>query len=195
MSKNFVSQRIYDAVQFATEAHGNQARKGTSIPYMVHPLNVSRLLITAGCEEEVIISGILHDVIEDSTTKDEPDIREQFGDRVADLVVGASEPEHGNKGWDTRKNHTIHFVEFECTDEDLLAVICADKLDNLMSIQQDLAWANDIDQFWSRFNAGREKQQWYHEGLARAFDKHAESSPALKFLATQFRECVQAVFG
>ena len=194
MSKNLVSQRIYDAVRFATEAHGRQARKGTNVPYIVHPLNVGRLLGTAGCEENVVVSGILHDVIEDSTTKGESDIRGQFGERVADLVVGASEPEHDNKGWDARKNHTIHFVEFECTDEDLLAVIYADKLDNLMAIQQDLAWANDIDQFWSRFNAEREKQQWYHEGLARAFGKHVESSPALKLLATQFRECVQVVF-
>ena len=51
---------IHKAIQFATLAHKNQFRKGTNIPYIVHPFEVAQILTDAKCNEEVIIAGLLH---------------------------------------------------------------------------------------------------------------------------------------
>ena len=60
------------------------------IPYITHPAAVGLILTRAGMDEEVIIAGILHDVIED-TDKTHADIAASFGKRVADLVAEESE--------------------------------------------------------------------------------------------------------
>lgn len=49
----------------AALAHRNQTRKGTRIPYIMHPCHVAFLLHRHGCDEKVVIAGLLHDVVED----------------------------------------------------------------------------------------------------------------------------------
>jgi (p)ppGpp synthase/HD superfamily hydrolase len=52
---------INTAIEVALEAHKNQFRKGTKIPYVTHPLAVGIILAKAGFPDEVIAAGILHD--------------------------------------------------------------------------------------------------------------------------------------
>ena len=56
--------KIHDAIIFATLKHQNQKRKGTEIPYIVHPMEVMQILTENGCSENVIVAGILHDTLE-----------------------------------------------------------------------------------------------------------------------------------
>ena len=84
--------RISSAIQFAMEAHKEEFRKGTTIPYIVHPLDVLSILLKNGAGEDLAIAGVLHDVTED-TDYTLQDIQSRFGDKVAILVEGASEPE------------------------------------------------------------------------------------------------------
>ena len=83
---------IVKAFKFAYNAHKNTYRKSSTIPYIVHPLDVASTLMKNNAPEHVVIAGLLHDVIEyeDYTLSD---IRHEFGDEVATLVDGASEPE------------------------------------------------------------------------------------------------------
>src|ERR1039457_2338264 len=92
---------LFDAVSFATEAHTGQFRKGTSIPYIIHPLNVGKILINCGCRIEMVIAGILHDTIED-THVSLSDVLERYGVDVANLVEGVSEPDRSDS-WENRK--------------------------------------------------------------------------------------------
>ncbi|SPD74798.1 Metal dependent phosphohydrolase (fragment) [uncultured Desulfobacterium sp.] len=55
---------IDPAIEVAVKAHQNQVRKETDIPYITHPLAVGIILARAGCSNEVIIAGILHDTVE-----------------------------------------------------------------------------------------------------------------------------------
>jgi (p)ppGpp synthase/HD superfamily hydrolase len=55
-----------------------------------HPLRAAELLDAAGADEDVVIAGVLHDVLEDTDTPERA-VRERFGDRVADLVSAVSE--------------------------------------------------------------------------------------------------------
>jgi len=57
---------ISQAIEFAAGAHRGQYRKGSKIPYNIHPLNVGKILIEHGCFDEVVIAGILHDTVEDT---------------------------------------------------------------------------------------------------------------------------------
>jgi len=86
--KKKVGPLINLAIEIAEKAHQNQVRKGTDIPYITHPLAVGIILSKAGCSDEVIIAGILHDTVEDTpVTLDY--IRDTFGKKVFELVKGA----------------------------------------------------------------------------------------------------------
>ena len=78
-------QRAYE---FAREAHHGSRRRGETT--IAHPLVVARLLHDAGCPERLVAAGLLHDVLEDTDT-DPAELRESFGQDVADLVAVVSE--------------------------------------------------------------------------------------------------------
>jgi (p)ppGpp synthase/HD superfamily hydrolase len=70
------------AIEVAVRAHQNQVRKGTDIPYITHPIAVGIILAKAGCPDEIVVAGILHDTVEDTkVTLD--NVREKFGENRA----------------------------------------------------------------------------------------------------------------
>ncbi|MBI5281019.1 MAG: bifunctional (p)ppGpp synthetase/guanosine-3',5'-bis(diphosphate) 3'-pyrophosphohydrolase [Candidatus Solibacter usitatus] len=182
------SALIFYAIQFASAAHAGQYRKGTRVPYLIHPICVARILIEAGCPEELAVAAILHDTVEDCFVTYEQ-ITKLFGERVASLVRGASEPDK-SASWEARKQHTVQFLQ--TASEDLLLVSVADKLDNIRSIREDLALHGE-DLAWSRFKRGRDHQRWYYQSLAETFSGRLASEPGAS-LARVFHEEVQAVF-
>lgn len=188
MSKEWlIEEKLRDAIVYAAEKHDTQARKGTSIPYLVHPMNVCKILLRYGAGLDLAMAGVLHDVVEDTEATTE-EIAERFGARVAELVSGASEPDKG-ADWRTRKEHTVHSVSL-CDDLDLLALKCADKLDNLRDIQFD--YEQEGESFWGRFNTpkGKSDQEWYYGTLSEAFSnklRHSQWEPMARALREEFR--------
>lgn len=166
-----MSDKIFSALQFAMNAHSGQYRKSTKIPYIVHPIDVMQHLIRHNASEDAIVAGILHDTLEDTKTT-EQELCQTFGDRVTNLVVGASEPDK-SLTWEERKRHTMNTLNAS-NDIDQLMVVCADKLSNISSIASDLK--NLGDATWARFNRGREQQKWYYCSLAEIFAKHKNKS-------------------
>jgi (p)ppGpp synthase/HD superfamily hydrolase len=178
---------IFDAIEFAARAHREQFRKGTRIPYIIHPMGVAGILIEYGCAEELVVAGILHDTVED-TAITLADIRKAFGGKVADLVESASEPDKADT-WENRKRHTIEYLK--TAPPDLLILSCADKLDNIRSIRKD--YESFGEAVWDRFRRARESQRWYYRSLADVFMNRAEGEPCVT-LCRQFRHEVQQVF-
>ncbi|MCB6993710.1 bifunctional (p)ppGpp synthetase/guanosine-3',5'-bis(diphosphate) 3'-pyrophosphohydrolase [bacterium 210820-DFI.6.37] len=77
--------RAYDK---AREMHEGQLRKSGE-PYLIHPLAVAEILADLGMDEDTIVAGLLHDVVEDTSyTADE--LREEFGEEVELLVDGVT---------------------------------------------------------------------------------------------------------
>ncbi len=91
MNEKLNMNRIEEAVDFATVAHEGQFRKSGE-PYVTHPMNVALILAELNLDEDTIIAGLLHDVLED-TPKTYDDIAELFGTRVADVVDGVTKIE------------------------------------------------------------------------------------------------------
>ncbi|MBQ3980782.1 MAG: bifunctional (p)ppGpp synthetase/guanosine-3',5'-bis(diphosphate) 3'-pyrophosphohydrolase, partial [Treponema sp.] len=162
-----LSLNIHEAIIFATLKHQNQKRKGTEIPYIVHPMEVMQLLSAEGLPEEIIIAGILHDTLEDTDTKPE-EIEQKFGKSVLDIVL--TESEDKSKTWRERKQHTI-----DCLKKDTMAtklVCCADKLSNIKSMYADFLSIGE--KLWQRFNAPKEDIKWYYESIANALYELSE---------------------
>jgi len=160
-------------------------------------MNVMKILCENNCETEVIVAGILHDVVEDTPITIEV-VERKFGKRVAEVVQGASEPEKSVKNsqweasWRQRKQHTINYLS--TTDSiDKLLVSAADKLDNARAILQDYSELGDT--FWERFNAGKEEQKWYYQSLAEVFlQRGKEMGGPLNKIAEQLKETVNGIF-
>jgi len=182
------SSKLYDAIELAARAHHRQVRKGTEVPYVVHPLAVAGILIRAKGPEPLVIAGVLHDTIEDTpVTIDE--IRFQFGQAVADLVLGLSEPDK-QASWEDRKSHTLEHLRHTAT-EDVLLVSIADKLDNIRAIREGLE--ADGESFWLRFNRPKDLQAWYYLNLADVFSRRIINEPGTSLLKLFLRE-VRLVF-
>src|ERR1700722_7137952 len=76
------------AYRFAAERHREQKRVSGE-PYMIHPLLVTRQLAEMNMDMVCLQTGLLHDVVEDTSAKLE-DIRKNFGDEVARCVDGVT---------------------------------------------------------------------------------------------------------
>ncbi len=181
------SDAVFEAIEFAARAHRHQHRKGTGVPYIIHPLGVAHILIDYGCPQDLVVAAILHDTVEDTRVTVE-ELRQKFGSRVAGIVDGASEPDK-NESWEHRKLHTIEYLK--TAPGDVALVACADKLDNLRSIQRDFARIGDL--IWKRFNRDRESQRWYYRRLAEAFRGRPDGEPG-RSLFGEFVSEVEAFF-
>jgi (p)ppGpp synthase/HD superfamily hydrolase len=162
-----MSNRVFQAIEFATKAHGGQFRKGTKIPFIVHPINVGRKLIELDAPEDLVIAGFLHDTVEDTATTLE-DIDKFFGEKVATLIGFISEPDK-TKPWKERKQHTLD--KLKNASSEIILLECADKLDNIKDINRD--YEQEADNLWSRLNASKEDQLWYYLELSKIMRVHS----------------------
>lgn len=147
---SLISTKTTEAIAFALSAHEGQLRKGDNRPYIIHPLSVGFILQGAGYSEDVVIAGILHDVIEDTKYTKE-DISEKFGSKVADLVVGVTE-DKSIKDWEAKMDNYLE--NLKNSNDEIKAISAADALDNRRSILWNIENGFDI---WSKFKASPEK--------------------------------------
>src|SRR6267142_2813857 len=84
-------RRLVDALAFALNAHGDQTRKGSEIPYASHLLSVAGLVLEAGGDIEQAAAALLHDTLEDGEGVDERRLRDEFGDAIAAIVVACTD--------------------------------------------------------------------------------------------------------
>ena len=90
---------VLDACAFATRMHGNQRRKYTGEPYVLHCLEVARMVAEIGGTPTMIVAALLHDVVEDTEASIQ-DVRARFGEDIAQGVAwltDVSRPEDGNR--------------------------------------------------------------------------------------------------
>ncbi len=98
-----------------------------SKPVLLHSFKVSMMLYTLGYSEEIIISSILHDLLED-TNVEYQDINKKYGSKIADIVNAVSfNPKIEDKLQQAKEMYQ------KCCDFgfDALIVKCADLLDNI----------------------------------------------------------------
>jgi guanosine-3',5'-bis(diphosphate) 3'-pyrophosphohydrolase len=188
MRNDAMTLRLEEAMRFAAQAHAGQSRKGSDTPYFEHLAAVGLILDRAGFAEEVVIAGLLHDVVEDTPVSFE-EVAELFGAAISDLVRHCSEvktDEEGHKRpWIDRKRD--HIAGLALAPTDARGIILADKLHNLISIELDL---RDERPVWGQFHAPREQVLWYYHAT---IDVCGQGDPRLEQLAVSCRDVLARV--
>jgi (p)ppGpp synthase/HD superfamily hydrolase len=175
-----MTPRLSTAINKATWAHRNQTRKGSGLPYILHPYSVMCIAGQATSDEDILIACLMHDVIEDVPEEYSVDeIRTDFGDRVLDIILGVTKNDT-LPSWQDRADAYLHHLEHEATDESVI-VSCADKIHNLMSILAD--YEEIGEELWGRFNAGKERQVWWYQAILEVVIRRLPELPLNKQLS------------
>jgi len=176
MTVSGYSDVINHALAFAAKHHDRQVRKGTKSPYLTHPANVAVILTRYGRNDDTIVAGILHDVIEDCVrdgyTREmlEQRIGDKFGARVLETVLAVTYRRHDDdgvelSGEDRKPDYLERLSE---ASEEARWVCAADKIHNVSSIISDLRRTVDPETVWNRFGGGKAKTiRWYREVYER----------------------------
>src|SRR5436309_13050206 len=146
-----LGERFADALAYAADVHRDQVRKSTAIPYVAHLLAVAARVLEDGGREGEAIAALLHDAPEDQGGEARlADIRDRFGDRVADIVEACSDTfESPKPPWRGRKEAYLAHLRDPATAIDVLRVSAADKLNNATAILRDLRQLGP--RVWERF--------------------------------------------
>jgi (p)ppGpp synthase/HD superfamily hydrolase len=169
------SDRINHAFAFAAKHHDQQVRKGTRLPYLTHPANVAVILTRYGQDEDTVVAGILHDVIEDCVRDGYTSetlrsrIGEKFGTDVLSTVLAVTEcrigPDGSELSYDERKSDYLRRL---ADAGDRARWVCAaDKIHNASSVLADLRRTEFPESVWSRFKSGRDTPRWYRQVYQR----------------------------
>ena len=126
------------AVDFAYQTHSTQLRESGE-PYIVHPLEVARLVMDMGMDASSVTAAVLHDVVEDGDNITVVDIEEQFGAEVAKLVDGVTKlTKSGQQTYITKKQEQSENLRklFLAIAADVRVVIIklADRLHNMRTL-------------------------------------------------------------
>lgn len=175
------------AVKFAVEAHQGTERRGKGYPYIVHPMEAAAIVATISNDQELLAAAILHDTVEDTDVTIEQ-IREEFGDRVAELVQHETAPLDENMTWREKKTVQVHQLVSAPNDSKVVAL--GDKLSNMYGIALDYRRVGD--EVWKLFHApnGKSDVEWYYRSLGEALSELSDTLAYQKFVAL-----LEEVFG
>jgi len=185
-----MSKKTSEALEYSFGVYKGIERKVIPIPGFTHPLNSGNNLIAHGItQESLIISAYLHDLIEDTHVTRE-NIAQIFGEIVARIVEAVSDSDK-SMSWEERKQAKLE--KLQNAPIEVLMVVCAEKLDGIRSIRQDLARLGE--ELWNRFSRPKEKQEWYYRSLVSVLKNRMEDDPRSSSLFKEFAQEVDEVFG
>ncbi len=181
------------AIVFAVQAHHNSERRGKGFPYIVHPLEAVEIVATITPDQELLAAAALHDTIEDTDVTVEQ-LREAFGDRVANLVHAESDQidgelfngENEEQTWHARKQAAIDRLAAAPHDAKIVAL--GDKLSNMRAIWRDYQVKGD--ELWKIFHCSdKSAHEWHYRGLAESLSELQDT-----FAYQEFVRLINEVF-
>ncbi|MBK8975785.1 MAG: bifunctional (p)ppGpp synthetase/guanosine-3',5'-bis(diphosphate) 3'-pyrophosphohydrolase [Planctomycetes bacterium] len=136
-----VRRLLCEAAAFAADRHRRQSRKGSVLPYIVHPLDVARLLHEVGGvdDPDVLAAAILHDTIEDTGTT-AAELAAAFNARIAGLVAEVTD----DKSLDKAVRKRLQIEHAHAKSPAARAIKLADKLSNLRDLRRSVPAGWDV---------------------------------------------------
>ena len=176
-----------EAIAFAAALHGDDLRKGTRVPYLTHVVAVAEVLAHRYPQrEELILAGLLHDVVEDTDATFRT-VEKRFGTRVEHLVRAVSKddeamvsadgrpipPEPRTREdeadlWRRRRTFMLQHLQGDAVDPDVLRLKAADAFVNLGTILRDLRDPEVGPSVWKRFKVGADASLWFYQSIVDA---------------------------
>lgn len=173
------SSKIQGALIKAAQLHRNQTRKDDkNVPFVIHPYAVAFILANYTDEEDVIVAGFLHDVLEDVPDYSADDMKKEFGERVYNIVKEVSEDKDQNDSgrnskvdWLQRKER--YLANLRDDSREALMVCAADKIHNLISMAE--AYKIQGEKLWEKFNAPADKKLWFYKEVLQVLKERLDS--------------------
>lgn len=177
------------AIIYAVKSHSGSFRKGTSTPYITHPIEAVSIVATMTNDQRVLAATALHDVVEDTEVTID-DIRKDFGDTVVRLVAAESENKRDSlppkTTWKIRKQETLDHLKNATKEEKMIAL--GDKLSNMRAIYRDYYTVGD--KLWERFNQkDKTEHAWYYKAIAELLSDLGDT-----FAYNEYVELVNKIF-
>jgi (p)ppGpp synthase/HD superfamily hydrolase len=174
-----LTTRFEQALSYAITVHAGHFRKQTTIPYISHLLIVAGTALEYGADEDETIAALLHDAVEDGGGQVRADeIRERFGDRVADIVLGCTDTLVLPKPSSAERKRQ-HLEDLRSIDDDsVLFVTACDKLANVRSILREHRRRGDA--VFDKFNVGKLETIDYYRQLAELLIARGETRVAVE---------------
>ena len=154
-------EKLDYAILFATKAHDGQRRKTDNVEMIFHPFTVGMILQREKMDDDTVIAGILHDVVEDTKYSIE-DIKNIFGKNVSDKVEEVTE--NKKLEWKERKEEAIKKIRTASLEGKMIE--CADKINNLETLYDLLKERGEA--IWNNFNRPYQEQKWYYTEMYKA---------------------------
>lgn len=216
------SERLDRAFVLAAAVHDVQRRKGTAIPYIIHPYHVALILDRHGWPEDVVVAGALHDVLEDARCE-RPEFRERvrqvcpaltaapddeagfrralgdhirhaFGEQVLEMVVHVTEQKTDANG-ERRPWKTRKQEQLAVmlqAPPEVAALKAADLVHNVQAIARDVRATGPG--VMARFNAPPADVRWsYREMMNVLVSKLGEDDPLARELTHVVAEFEEAL--
>lgn len=181
-----LTDRFLSAFSMAFEKHAYQRRKHTQTPYIAHLMTVTSLVLENGGDEDQAIAALLHDAVEDQGGLETlQEIKEAFGDRVAEYVDGCTDSYTKPKPpWEDRK--AAYLEKLRGSTDQVKLISLADKVHNARAILRDLQEIGDWT--WEKFAGKKAGTLWYYQSLANIFD-----SAPYRSLTRELRDLVEEI--
>ena len=193
MNRETAYSEAYErALRLTITEHREQRRKGSGLPYSIHPIHVSVILLRHGFSTRVAIAGLLHDLVEDQGV-DPAVIARKFGPKVAEIVDALTERKENKQGekrpWPVRKEEALK--QMDAASNEAVAVKAADALHNVQSFLEDLR--RDGTRIWEYFNQGPVEQLGYYRRIVALSERRLGSHRLVAELTDAVEALGQAI--
>lgn len=178
--------KVEEAIHFMVKANKGQKRKNENIDKSFHPMIIYSMLREFTNTEDVLVSALLHDVINDTEYGYE-EIEERFGTLVADMVSDLSEDMAIAK-WIDRKKDYVKRMRANY-DVNVINIMLADKLHNLISNYERFLKMGD--KIWKNTGGSKDENRWLYRELYNIATKKGANADLLK----RYKEIIKIYFG
>jgi len=132
-----LSPRLDEAFALTRALHAKQVRKNIPVPYLAHLLAVASLVLENTDDEDLVITALLHDTVEDQGGLATLEIiRAQFGDAIAENILALSDSCETPRPPKAERN-ALYRARIAQASEGVVIVSCCDKTHNLRSMAAD----------------------------------------------------------
>lgn len=194
---------IKKAFNFAQKAHEGQKRKSGE-PYFNHSLRTALNLAEIKADPIMIVTGILHDVLEDCNVN-EKELKKEFGEEVTELIKGVTKIGHykHNNTEEEQARNLLNLILKISQDLRIAIIKLADRLDNMRTLQylppekikrialetRDIfvplatrlgiyVWASELDELCFKF-LEPEKYEWVKDIFSKKIEEGEKYLPEI----------------
>lgn len=175
--------KIEQAIKAAALLHQDQLRKGdAALPYMTHLVSTMSILRDYTSDEDTLVAALLHDTLEDTDYTAE-ELKTDFGEKVALIVVTVTEPTHRNGEklkWIEVK--TDYAKQLRKGPVEAAMVAAADKTHNFRTMIDD--YYNDHDGFLRDFGTHLDLRLEAYQTISNAINNRLQDGIVHEFNRT-----------